>query len=1069
MADQIISRLPLDVVPVKPTDLLIIDVDQGNGTLTTEKVQATSVVSIFYGVTAPSVAQYNTWIDQSTTPATQRVWDGSQWIAVATIDSNAHVYAIESSAIPALVVIDANISSIEGSITTLSAEVAALQGAHPIVANTDSQSSTAAAAAASALLSGQLGGLAIDANTSNIEQALCASNASGIIYSGDIAHYVPLGFFGMEKICVQSDGSLRYSLHNKFLNSEDFSQASWHPAGLTVGAQTSAGLWPLTATGTSLVSVYNEPTDYSGTQDDYQQLTFIAAPGTTNWAWVALTDSSLPSYINLATGAAGSVQSGTTVVSYDTDENGNPLPVGQRRWVVSARLAAYVVGSIGICDANGSQNVTAGATINVLRAAQCRGVLTIPYVKTGSTMIFGPGYDWTYGEQAMLLEFQNTKYNSLWSDDLTQSVWTKTGCTAALNATGPDGQPCSTLTATAANATCLQSISDATAAQTFQVWIKRITGTGAISITADGGTTWTAVTPGVANFAMAYVHGGANPSIGVQMATSGDVIEVALAVNTTDAFWSSPRHICSVTGLTRARDTGSLSLTGLLSSDTTVYFDLYAPSDPNGGINVSLSATGTYALAESSGSEIIGVFYAPISSITGEAEDICLAGDYTPGERYEITMRSVAYGSSLSVNGLGASTGGWANVGEMTSLTLSNGAPQWVRRCVLLPQTIDYDVGQRLFYSGTETDPRYVDDRLVCIHGAGGNTRTAREPSVVLLWDRGDSAGGQVSFMQTGLNSTGEQPARIQMAPWSFDKVKQQLTIGSAFTFYQSSDWAAGTADSGAQSPVIMKQTQGANVGRTHCLYSQIENSAGWVRIYSSYSDANGAAGLWTAPAMIYDPGGTPHYAILTPTGDYVNFPASSAYPGRLLTAAYTDTGMIVPLWIDPGGSWTVGAPFSSGGGNEMTFAYRPNDTVVMTLRTETANERLQCESSNGGAAFTAPTAIAGFTGTNVAMSTATADVNGDFGPLGKIWLSGPINTSPIRSEHVIQQLVGDPVATGGSTYIPLGTSRPTGYSSVKSFGGGYLAVGYESPQSSGAANNVCAVRLMILRMPANS
>src|SRR5579871_6199535 len=50
--------------------------------------------------------------------------------------------------------------------------------------------------------------------------------------------------------------------------------------------------------------------------------------------------------------------------------------------------------------------------------------------------------------------------DALWSNDLTQSAWTKTNVTAALNATGPDNvaNSASTITASAGNGTILQAI-----------------------------------------------------------------------------------------------------------------------------------------------------------------------------------------------------------------------------------------------------------------------------------------------------------------------------------------------------------------------------------------------------------------------------------------------------------------------------------------------------------------------------------------------------------------------------------------------------------------------------------
>ena len=78
--------------------------------------------------------------------------------------------------------------------------------------------------------------------------------------------------------------------------------------------------------------------------------------------------------------------------------------------------------------------------------------------------------------------------------DLSNAVWTKTGCTALLNQRGRAGanNSASLLTATTAAATVTQPIAEA---GNFSLWldVKPVTNTGGIQATTDGGATWEAL------------------------------------------------------------------------------------------------------------------------------------------------------------------------------------------------------------------------------------------------------------------------------------------------------------------------------------------------------------------------------------------------------------------------------------------------------------------------------------------------------------------------------------------------------------------------------------------------
>lgn len=126
---------------------------------------------------------------------------------------------------------------------------------------------------------------------------------------------------------------------------------------------------------------------------------------------------------------------------------------------------------------------------------------------------------------AYLLEKDDSELDS---SDFTNG-WTLGSMTAALTSTGPDGtaNAASRLTATGANASATRAVTSALAARMVTFRIRRITGTGAVQVTADGGTTWHTISLtsqwdqiGV-NFGRAV-----NPTVGIRLVTSGDAVDV---------------------------------------------------------------------------------------------------------------------------------------------------------------------------------------------------------------------------------------------------------------------------------------------------------------------------------------------------------------------------------------------------------------------------------------------------------------------------------------------------------------------------------------------------------------
>jgi hypothetical protein len=166
------------------------------------------------------------------------------------------------------------------------------------------------------------------------------------------------------------------------------------------------------------------------------------------------------------------------------------------------------------------------------------------------------------GERRGLLLEPGRTNAALRAQDFTQAAWVKTNITAARDVVDLRGlaNSASRLTATANNATALQSITAASATRVTSFYLRRITGTGTVEITQNGGTNWTAVTLSGdwQRFAIPFATI-TNPQIGIRLGTSGDVIAVDAAQCEIGTFPTSP-ILTEGAALTRQADGGTLSI-----------------------------------------------------------------------------------------------------------------------------------------------------------------------------------------------------------------------------------------------------------------------------------------------------------------------------------------------------------------------------------------------------------------------------------------------------------------------------------------------------------------------------
>jgi len=166
------------------------------------------------------------------------------------------------------------------------------------------------------------------------------------------------------------------------------------------------------------------------------------------------------------------------------------------------------------------------------------GELTFAFVATGTTTHIS-----VLSGASGALAGEYTEWDNISvKESVVQPVLTATGIDNAVNSA-------STITAIDTNATITQLFSAAAAARTFSAYVKRRTGTGTISLTRDGGTSWTDVTAQINSTTYTRVAikntSVLNPVFGFRISTNGDAIDVDYCQDEAGAFTSSPIYTTS--------------------------------------------------------------------------------------------------------------------------------------------------------------------------------------------------------------------------------------------------------------------------------------------------------------------------------------------------------------------------------------------------------------------------------------------------------------------------------------------------------------------------------------------
>ena len=192
-----------------------------------------------------------------------------------------------------------------------------------------------------------------------------------------------------------------------------------------------------------------------------------------------------------------------------------------------------------------------------------------------------PRIDWLGQSCPALLVEASGQNQALWSRDLSVSgTWVASGITAVRNAIGADGTAsgATTLTATAASATITQNILHVLQSRIFSAYMRRVSGSGQIQLTTNGGINWQTVT---LTSAFAPFNSGAQTvvsgQVGIRMIASGDVIEVDFTQAEVGPIATSP-ILTTAAAVSRAADiisaSGALVSSLIGQTEGTIYAEV---------------------------------------------------------------------------------------------------------------------------------------------------------------------------------------------------------------------------------------------------------------------------------------------------------------------------------------------------------------------------------------------------------------------------------------------------------------------------------------------------------------
>lgn len=884
---------------------------------------------------------------------------------------------------------------------------------------------------------------------------------------GSIPSVLGSGVFTRPKMVMASDGrTLKWSPHN-------FAKQTNNPGANIVGATVIAAAdsdgtlqaAKITATSTVQAAFKQIALPIGAYSGMYQTIEWIVEAGTAAFGLVGFNDGAYKlAYFNTTTWALGTVTAGLTATISATRANGTALPSNKRRVTVSfVNTGASIDLYCGMADADGSQNVTLGRTFIAEKPFVHFGLQVMDYFENTTTgLLVGVPYDYSMGGPRILVEPSYT-YLSRYSDDMTNAAWVKSASmAAALTTTGPHNEPCSTLTSSAADQTCIQAVVSAASNQCFSAYVRRRTGTGPISITTNNGGTWTDITAQLNStyYVRVSLGGVANPNFGFKISTSGDAIDVALALNasTSDLTSAWPMYGANVSP---AADNLTV-LSNMVTAGTawTVYCDAERAASPTFeafflGPRIGKSdftQETTFAVNQLNGEASMSVNDGSVTKTYPIYKLALGSANAVVDNRMEITAKIEANQHVMSVNGEPAAWITAAGMPTVQQVKIGMGNPTFLRRLLIVPRAVPRDDVRTWRYAAGVRN-RVLDAKVVAWDSdpAVPNTTMNRGPALCVLSDDGAVADVLVFWAQkhdTGF--TAEAPTRLMSRKYRLDKNAGSVTpLTAASVIQQQAGWASGTGTLGG--PMCFRIPDGRpNAGRLVMLFTVLENpsfSPDKRSIYLMTNDGNGDPTRWsTATSVVAAASGQAF--ILEPSGSNVILPPTHPVaPNRLVCMLYVPGGSAQSIYSDDGGAtWTRGAMFSPAITiDESNLALRPDGTVILTSRVNAApvTRRTWAKSTDGGISFVDQGVLPAYSYVDCAAGLTQLDPTGTAGPYGRMAISHPASAANRFGVQI--DFATDAAMTFGSSLKPWALNRYFGYSSLKAlFGGTHMALAVE-------------------------
>lgn len=279
------------------------------------------------------------------------------------------------------------------------------------------------------------------------------------------------------------------------------------------------------------------------------------------------------------------------------------------------------------------------------------GISTSPGSPTGTSLASTAGTN----KLILFTATATTTYIKMWSgpsggnitvDNVSASlagiqVTTTTGLDNVANSA-------SRLTAAANDATIMQLLTAATGTRTASAFIKRISGTGTISLTRDGGTNWTDITSSLVTGSWVLVQMtsdvGANPTVGIKMGTSGDVIDVD-CVQDENGAWATSPILTTTAAVTRNADVLSYASAFDVTQGSALC-TLQSDVPAGNGMYALGSETGGRLLYWSTAARNRGSSYDAVTVATSNIADDVNMGLVKRGNRWGSDQRCYALGGA---------------------------------------------------------------------------------------------------------------------------------------------------------------------------------------------------------------------------------------------------------------------------------------------------------------------------------------------------------------------------------------------------------------------------------------